>query len=240
MASRARRPRSSPCPRTRTARRRCRGCCDWRPAPRLRGSRPRAGPRRRQSVRIASTARPAATSPALCPPIPSATTNTPPAVSIRNASSLLARGPGWVTPCAITPIPTRIIAAPVLYTPTVATSTVQAALARAASALERGRGAEAVQILLPYHRSGALPRDDELSVRRASPRPTCCQDDLTQAAAALGRPPDVSKEPLPDARLSTSVAPARTPRLRATASSRARSPCTRAPSNSRNWRAIRG
>ena len=51
------------------------------------------------------------------------------------------------------------------YTARVATSTVQAALTRAASALERGRGAEAVQILLPHHRSGALPRDEELSVR---------------------------------------------------------------------------
>jgi hydrogenase-4 transcriptional activator len=85
----------------------------------------------------------------------------------------------------------------------VATSTVQAALARAASALERGRGAEAVQILLPHHRSGALPRDDELSVRARIAEAYLLQDDLTQAAAALGRPPDVSKEPLPDARLST-------------------------------------
>jgi hydrogenase-4 transcriptional activator len=85
----------------------------------------------------------------------------------------------------------------------VATSTVQAALTRAASALERGRGAEAVQILLPHHRSGALPRDDELSVRARVAEAYLLQDDLTQAAAALGRPPDVSKEPLPDARLST-------------------------------------
>ena len=84
-----------------------------------------------------------------------------------------------------------------------ATSTVQAALARAASALERGRGADAVQILLPHHRSGALPRDDELSVRARMAEAYLLQDDLTQAAAALGRPPDVSKEPLPDARLST-------------------------------------
>jgi hypothetical protein len=29
------------------------------------------------------------------------------------------------------------------------------------------------------------------------------QDDLDKASSALGRPPDVSKEPLPDARLST-------------------------------------
>jgi DNA-binding NtrC family response regulator/tetratricopeptide (TPR) repeat protein len=85
----------------------------------------------------------------------------------------------------------------------VATSTVQAALARAASALERGRGAEAVQILLPHHRSGALPREDELSVRARIAEAYLLQDDLTQAAAALGRPPDVSKESLPDARLST-------------------------------------
>ena len=89
------------------------------------------------------------------------------------------------------------------YTPTVATSTVHAALTRAASALERGRGAEAVQILLPHHRSGALSRDDELSVRARIAEAYLLQDDLTQAAAALGRPPDVSKEPLPDARLST-------------------------------------
>jgi DNA-binding NtrC family response regulator/tetratricopeptide (TPR) repeat protein len=85
----------------------------------------------------------------------------------------------------------------------VATSTVQAALGRAASALERGRGAEAVQILLPHHRSGALPRDDELSVRARIAEAYLLQDDLTQAAAALGRPPDASKENLPDAKLST-------------------------------------
>jgi DNA-binding NtrC family response regulator/tetratricopeptide (TPR) repeat protein len=85
----------------------------------------------------------------------------------------------------------------------VATTTVQVALTRAATALERGRGAEAVQILLPYHRSGSLPRDEELSVRARMAEAYLLQDDLTQAAAALGRPPDVSKEPLPDARLST-------------------------------------
>jgi DNA-binding NtrC family response regulator/tetratricopeptide (TPR) repeat protein len=85
----------------------------------------------------------------------------------------------------------------------VATSTVQAALTRAASALERGRGAEAVQILLPHHRSGSLPRDEELSVRARIAEAYLLQDDLTQAAAALGRPPDVSKESLPDSRLST-------------------------------------
>ena len=43
--------------------------------------------------------------------MPSATTNTPPDVSIRNASSLLARGPGWVTPCAVTPIARIIVGA---------------------------------------------------------------------------------------------------------------------------------
>jgi len=85
----------------------------------------------------------------------------------------------------------------------VATTTVQTALTRAASALERGRGAEAVQVLLPYHRSGSLPRDEELSVRARMAEAYLLQDDLTQAAAALGRPPDVSKEPLPEARLST-------------------------------------
>src|SRR5436190_12908185 len=128
--------------------------------------------------------------------MPSATTNTPPEVSIRNASSLLARGPGWVTPCAVTPIVPD-------YSRHVATSTVQAALTRAASALERGRGAEAVQILLPHHRSGALPRDEELSVRARIAEAYLLQDDLDKASSALGRPPDASKESLPDARLST-------------------------------------
>jgi hydrogenase-4 transcriptional activator len=90
-----------------------------------------------------------------------------------------------------------------VYCEAVATSTVQAALNRAATALARGRGAEAVQILLPHHRSGALPRDDELSVRARIAEAYLLQDDLTQAAAALGRPPDASKESLPDARLST-------------------------------------
>ena len=68
-----------------------------------------------------------------------------------------------------------------------ATSTVQAALARAASALERGRGAEAVQILLPHHRSGSLPRDEELSVRARIAEAYLLQDELTQAAAAWVR-----------------------------------------------------
>ena len=46
-------------------------------------------------------------------------------------------------------------------------------------------------------------RDDELSVRARLAEAHLLLDDLTQAAAALGRPPDVTKEPLPDARLST-------------------------------------
>ena len=47
-----------------------------------------------------------------------------------------------------------------------ATVTVQSAIGRAHTALERGRGAEAVQILSPLLR-GSLPREDELSIRAA-------------------------------------------------------------------------
>ena len=43
-------------------------------------------------------------------------------------------------------------------------SSLQALLARAATALERGRGAEATQMLAPALKS-TLPRDDELALR---------------------------------------------------------------------------
>lgn len=80
---------------------------------------------------------------------------------------------------------------------------VQSALALAHAALERGRGAEAVQILTPLHRSGALAREDDIAVRAAMAEGCLLQDDLTQAAAMLGRPPDALREPLSHAQLST-------------------------------------
>jgi DNA-binding NtrC family response regulator/tetratricopeptide (TPR) repeat protein len=76
-------------------------------------------------------------------------------------------------------------------------------LARTQGALERGRGAEAAQLLAPMLRPGALPREDEFAVRSALAEAWLLQDDLAQAAATLGRPPDSLREPISDAQLST-------------------------------------
>ena len=72
-------------------------------------------------------------------------------------------------------------------------------LGRARAALERGRGAEAARLLIPALRSGALSRDDELAVRAALAEAYLLQDDLPQAAAALGSTPDASRGPIGDA-----------------------------------------
>jgi tetratricopeptide (TPR) repeat protein len=50
---------------------------------------------------------------------------------------------------------------------------------------------------------GSLTRDDELSVRACLAEAWLLQDDLTQAASALGRTPDTLREHIPPARLST-------------------------------------
>jgi DNA-binding NtrC family response regulator/tetratricopeptide (TPR) repeat protein len=78
-----------------------------------------------------------------------------------------------------------------------------ALLARAAVALERGRGPEAAQLLAPALRTGNLVRDDELAVRAALAEAWLLQDDLDQAAAALGRPPDTFRDTVAPSRLST-------------------------------------
>lgn len=83
-----------------------------------------------------------------------------------------------------------------------ALTAVHSTVARASAALERGRGAEAAQLLVPVLRSGSLTRDDELAVRIALAEAWLLQDDLTQAAAALGRPPDTVRERISDAQLS--------------------------------------
>src|SRR5918999_3943154 len=85
----------------------------------------------------------------------------------------------------------------------VVTATIQSTLARAQAALERGRGVEAAQLLAPVLRSGSLTRDDELSIRACLAEAWLLQDDLTQAAAALGRTPDALREQILPARLST-------------------------------------
>jgi DNA-binding NtrC family response regulator/tetratricopeptide (TPR) repeat protein len=85
----------------------------------------------------------------------------------------------------------------------VVTPVVPAVLARAAASLERGRGAEAAQLLAPVLRSGTLNRQDELTVRASLAEAYLLQDELTQAAAALGRTPDTLRDKLSDGQLST-------------------------------------
>ena len=83
------------------------------------------------------------------------------------------------------------------------TGTTQSVLLRAFAALERGRGPGAAQLLAPLLRSGSLSREDEVSARAALAEACLLQDDLTQAAAALGCTPDSMREPMSDGRLST-------------------------------------
>jgi hydrogenase-4 transcriptional activator len=80
---------------------------------------------------------------------------------------------------------------------------VQALLVRAGASLERGRGAETAQMLAPSLRSSGLTRDDELTVRSMLAEAALLQDDLDQAATALGRPPDTFRDTIPPRRLST-------------------------------------
>ncbi|HEX7793724.1 MAG TPA: sigma 54-interacting transcriptional regulator [Vicinamibacterales bacterium] len=82
-------------------------------------------------------------------------------------------------------------------------SSVQALLARAGTALERGRGPEAAQMLGPALRSAGLTREDELAVRSALAEAWLLQDDLDQATTALGRTPDTFRDTISAARLST-------------------------------------
>ena len=84
-----------------------------------------------------------------------------------------------------------------------ATQGVQSTIARATAALERGRGAEAAQLLQPVLRAGSLSREDEFAVRAALAEAWLLQDDLVQAASALGRPPDTLRDRISDAQLST-------------------------------------
>jgi DNA-binding NtrC family response regulator/tetratricopeptide (TPR) repeat protein len=80
---------------------------------------------------------------------------------------------------------------------------VPSTLSRAHAALERGRGTEAAQILASLGRSASLTREDEFAVRVALAEAWLQQDDLAQASAALGRPPEALRDQLPDAHLST-------------------------------------
>jgi len=85
----------------------------------------------------------------------------------------------------------------------VVTATIHSTLARANAALERGRGSEAAQLLTQALKSGSTNRQDELAIRSSLAEAWLLQDELAQAAAALGRPPDALREQIPPARLST-------------------------------------
>ena len=77
-----------------------------------------------------------------------------------------------------------------------ATATTSSVLSRASAALERGRGADAAQLLAPLLRSASLNRDHEVAVRTALAEAWLLQDDLAQATSALGRPPGAAvREP---------------------------------------------
>jgi hydrogenase-4 transcriptional activator len=75
-------------------------------------------------------------------------------------------------------------------------------MARAAAALQRGRAAEAIEWLSEALASAGLRREDELAVRCAMAEAWLLRDDVNQAAAVLGRPPDVIRERISPAALS--------------------------------------
>jgi len=84
----------------------------------------------------------------------------------------------------------------------VASSSLQALLVRAGAALDRGRGAEAAQMLATALRS-SLNRDEELTVRSMQAEAALLQDDLDAAATALGRPPDTFRDTVNARRVAT-------------------------------------
>ncbi len=88
------------------------------------------------------------------------------------------------------------------YTLAVPAESFQPSMARAAAALQRGRGAEALDALAQALNSPGLRREDELAVRSAMAEAWLLRDDVTQAATVLGRPPDVTRERISPARLS--------------------------------------
>ena len=79
----------------------------------------------------------------------------------------------------------------------------QPALARARAALERGRHNDAIGILTQALKSSGFKHEDEVGLRCALAEAWLMADDIAQAAAILGRPPDSAREDLPPALLST-------------------------------------
>jgi hydrogenase-4 transcriptional activator len=82
----------------------------------------------------------------------------------------------------------------------VVTIAFQPALARARIALERGEHAEAIGILTQALKSSGLKHEDEIGLRCTLAEAWLLADDMTQAVAALGRPPE--RDTLPPALLS--------------------------------------
>jgi hydrogenase-4 transcriptional activator len=85
----------------------------------------------------------------------------------------------------------------------VVTIAFQPALARARAALERGRHADAIGILTQALKSSGVKNEDELGLRCALAEAWLMGDDVSQAVAILGRPPDSPRDDLPPALLST-------------------------------------
>ena len=76
----------------------------------------------------------------------------------------------------------------------------QPALARARVALERGQHADAIGVLTQALKSSGLKREDEVGLRCTLAEAWLMADDVTQAVATLGRPPE--RDDLPPALLS--------------------------------------
>jgi len=89
-----------------------------------------------------------------------------------------------------------------VYTALVVSVALQPTMARAQAALEKGQAAEATQYLAQALRSTSLTREDELWIRVFLAEAWFLQDDVAQASAALGRPPDSLRETVPQALLS--------------------------------------
>jgi DNA-binding NtrC family response regulator/tetratricopeptide (TPR) repeat protein len=88
------------------------------------------------------------------------------------------------------------------YTLAVPAESFQPSMARAAAALQRGRGAEALDALSHALNAPGLRREDELAIRCAMAEAWLLRDDITQAATVLGRPPDVTRERIAPGQLS--------------------------------------
>jgi len=81
-----------------------------------------------------------------------------------------------------------------VYTSSVVSVALQPVMARVQAALEQGRATEATQFLAQALKSAAITREDELAVRCTLAEAWFLQDDIAQASAALGRPPDALRE----------------------------------------------